>query len=80
MIEKEIVYNRIEQPDLDLMVVKNIGKNSVRDLCGGLHTENNNNLLGNEHNPPNSHQEDFTIFKKQDRRFYYFVQITSEIF
>lgn len=44
VIEKEIVDDRREQHDPDLLVMENSGKNSVRDLCDGLHLEKNNNL------------------------------------
>lgn len=39
--EKEIVDDIKEQLDLDLMVMKNSGENSVRNTCDGFHSEKN---------------------------------------
>lgn len=38
-IEKELIDDRRDQLDPNLMFMKNSGKNSVRDHCDGLHLE-----------------------------------------
>lgn len=54
VIDKEITYDRMQQFDHVLLVMKNIGKNSMRGPCDSLHFEKNN-------------KEEFTVVKKKGR-------------
>lgn len=63
-IEKEMSYRRREQPNRDIVVMENNGKNPVRDTFDGLHLKKNNKLWDGEDNPPEPQKRNFALVKK----------------